>query len=163
MSGSHSEEMVPSVSTTDRVGAISSTARLHRGSSAGLATRLPPAIGRRCPLGGNIFSKGTTFRVHMSRRHRVTSTGVFPLNVSSRCRGVNTAGAVPWASTVSSDTRTRISPTCSSREGTSIRTKPKKWWFSKWHSFPHHQPKKVKSTKYKKNTKIQKYKKKVQL
>ena len=119
MRGNHSAEMVPSVSTTDRVGAISYTASLLRGSRAGLAARLPPASGRRCPLRGIMFSKGSEFRVHMSRGHRVKSTGVFPLKVSSRCHGVNTAGAVPWVSTVSSDTRTRISPTCTSREGIS--------------------------------------------
>ena len=130
-SGSHSAEMVPSVSTTNREGAISSTARLLRGSRAGLAARLPPASGRKCPLRGIMFSKGRELRVHMSRGHRLTSTGVCRLKVSSRCRGVSTEGAVPWASTVSSDTRTRISPICTSREGTSCRKNTAKWWFSK--------------------------------
>ena len=141
--GRRSVGMVLSVSTTDRVGVISSTTRLPSGSRAGLPASLPPASGRRCPLGSNIFSKGGELSVHMSRGHRAISTGVSRPKVSSRRRGVNTARGVLWASTVSSGTRTRISPTCSSREGTSNRKKPRKWWFSKWHSFPHHQPKKL--------------------
>ena len=103
-------EMVPSVTSIATTGAISSTTRLHSGNRAGLLASLPPASGRRCLHGGIMFSKCREFIVHMSHRHRATSTGVFRPKVSRRLPGVSMARGVPWASTVSSDTRTWISP-----------------------------------------------------
>ena len=137
--------MVDSVTTIVTTDAISSTTRLHSGSRAGLLASLLPASGRRCLIGGIMFNKGREFTIHMSHRHRAISTGVSRPKVSGPRRGVVTAGGVPWASTVSSDTRTRISPTCLHREDSRTSRKNRKWCWD--NRFSNTAQKKYKNTK----------------